>query len=178
MNQINNNSEHKPMPKGLKWFFIILWSVFLVLGIIYFSLIVLPRLYIGYQVQSWKTTAAKLINVKLHTQKSGKLDHPIYKTHATVVYYYLVNENKYIGKRVSLFSYHDNFNGFQDELAYSLMKKFHNKQSVIVYYNQSNPAESMLNRDIQWAFLAIQMIFPLICCGIGGSIVLIIYNEP
>ncbi len=151
MNKINNNSEPKPMPKGLKWFFIMLWSFFLVLGIIYFSLIVLPRLYLGYQVQSWKTTTATLINVKLHTQKTGKLLHPIYKTHATVVYSYLVHENKYIGNRVSLFSYHDNANGFQDELAYNLKNKFQNKQSVIVYYNQSNPNESMLNRDIQSA---------------------------
>lgn len=166
------------MPKGLKWFFIVLWASFMALGLIYFSLIVLPRLYLGYQVQSWKTTTAKLINVELHTQKYGKPLHPIYQTHATVVYSYFVNENKYIGKRVSLYSYHDNINGFQDELAYRLMSSFKNKQLVIVYYNQSNPNDSMLNRDIQWAFLAVQMIFPLICCGVGGSVVFAIYYEP
>ncbi len=45
---------------------------------------------------------------------------------------------------------------------------------IIKYLNQ----ERLGVADIQWAFLAIQMIVPLILCGIGGSIVLVIYNEP
>lgn len=130
---------------------------------------VLPTLYEGWQMQSWQSAQANLIDARLDASHSDN------STSYQVIarYQYEVLAQRFENDRVAISDGSDNVGDFQELLGQKLQQLHRNKQSVTIWYNPSNPAESIINRDIRWGLLGFKMILVIIFGGAGLGFIIV-----
>lgn len=128
------------------WLLAIFGLPFFLVGVGMFLMSMLPTLYDGWRMQSWSQTQAYLLNAELITSSSS--DSITYSVEAQ--YQYTVNGIDYVNDRVTHSDSADNIGDFQQKLGRRLEHHYRIEKAVSVWFDPSNPGDSIISRDIRW----------------------------
>lgn len=112
-----------------------------------------------FEVRDWQETPATILtaNVDSHGDSGS--------TEAT--YEYVWNGQGYTGDQVSLHSGSDNIGSFQSRVAHELTTAHKSGEPFRCYVDPSNPAASILYRDLRWEMIAFYSLFGTIFGTVG-----------
>jgi len=127
----------------------------------------LPTLYDGWRMQSWSPTEAHLLHAEFIKSRSS--DTTTYRVEAR--YQYTVNNTDYVNDRVTHSTSSDNVGDFQQRLGRHLERQYRNGQAVRVWFDPSNPGDSIISRDIRWGLFGLKAIFVLVFGGMGFGLI-------
>jgi len=147
------------------WGLALFGLIFLSVGMGFLVAIVLPALYDGYRMQSWPGTQGYLISASLDSHHS---DNSTTYT-AKALYQYQVAGHSYENDRVAIHAGGDNIGDFQETTGRMLQSHFSSRQSVMVYYNPNDPADSVLIREQRWEMIGFELIFFVAFGGFGAT---------
>ncbi len=125
-------------------------------GAIYYSV------FRWVDVLDWQETPARILTVDV---KSG--DDSI-STEAT--YEYQWNGKLHTGDQVSLHFGSDNIGSFQQRVASELTSHHKSGQPFRCFVDTSDPASSILYRDLRWEMLSFLSVFGAIFGTVGGGV--------
>lgn len=153
------------MNKNLQvyWMMLLLGLPFAGVGLITLFLNILPSLYEWQQMKSWPQVSAQLQHAELVFDHSG--DSTTYSTSARYLYQY--QGKQYTGERVAIMDISDNIGNFQLKLGHELEDAWHKQLPVPAWVNPANPSDAVLNRDMHWGMVGLQMVFVLIFGSVG-----------
>ena len=134
-------------------------------GFLFWS--VIPTLYNGWNMQSWPSVSGQLSHANLAVNHSD--DSMTWSVEAR--YNYAVLGRQFSNDRVAINSGGDNIGSFQQDLGRRLEYLHTNHLPVTVFYDPTDPANAVLNRDIRWGLLGFKMIFVLVFGGVGAGMI-------
>ena len=117
----------------------------------------------AWQMQHWTQVNAKLIEAGYETHRGDDSD--TYNAYAR--YSYQVDGQAFTNDRVSISAGADNVGSYQKDIGNRLSGVMARRQSVVVYVNPQDPADSIIDRNPRWAFLGFKAIFMLVFGGAG-----------
>ncbi|WP_231602709.1 DUF3592 domain-containing protein [Neorhodopirellula pilleata] len=130
-------------------------------GILYWNVITC------YRMSGWDEVPARLTSVNLSSRKNQKGSNS-YRAEATYDYQY--RGQAYSGDRVGIHTWgHDGFRGWQRNTATRLRKYQKQRQPCPCFVNPSNPAQSVLDREMRPSIMLLVTVFAGIFGGIGLS---------
>jgi hypothetical protein len=142
-------------------------SIFLLIGLGFLFLAIIPNLYDWISMMSWTETDAVVLNVKLDTNSGD--DGETYKVIAA--YRYWIKNKAFEGDRVSISSSADNIGDYQRDLYYELKKAKKNKQGIKIWVNPSDNYDSIIDREIRWGLFALKLVFLIVFATFGLFII-------
>lgn len=151
------------------WVMIIFGLIFFCAGTAFFALMVLPALHDGARMQSWNSTKGSLLGASLDT---SHVDQSTTYT-AKARYQYHVDGKSYENNRVAIHTGGDNVGDFQHSTAQMLISKFNNNTPITVYYDPSDPVDSVLIRAQRWEMIGFQLIFFVVFGSVGAIIIVL-----
>jgi hypothetical protein len=140
--------------------------LFFLVGTGIFVFTAIPALLEFADMRQWQSTDGVLTQAALETSR-GK-DSTTYR--ATASYHYDVAGRRYRNDRVAIMGGADNIGDFQRELGSLLESRLRSNQTVTVWYDPENPADSVLNREMRWGMLGFLGVFLLAFGGVGGGV--------
>ena len=135
------------------------------IGFLFWSII--PTLYDSWRMQSWLSVNGHLTYADLIVSHSD--DSTTYRVDAR--YRYDVLGRQFTNDRVGINSGGDNIGDFQQQLGRQLENSLRRGQTVPVYFDPSNPQDSVLNRELRWGLLGFKAIFVLVFGGVGAGLI-------
>ncbi len=112
--------------------------------------------------ESWNQTTGKVIKSQLDISGSGGEDSITYKP--VVEYQYEVEQKLYNSKRLYFGS--NISSSFKKRKSTKLVQKYSTGTEIIIYYNQSNPKESVIETGIHSEVWIVFIVAVLFCtCG-------------
>lgn len=135
---------------------------------------VLPSLWEAYQMQSWQSGSANLIEAGVHTSRGDDSD--TYRAYATYTYEY--NGQHYQNNRVGISAMSDNVSDYQQEFGARLQQRWRAGQPVPVWINPNNPAEAILDRQLRWGLVLFEMLFVVVFGGVGLGLIAFCLLKP
>jgi len=149
------------------WPMVVFGLVFFLVGAGFLVMSVIPTLHDGWQMQSWFSVQGRMLSADLRVNRSD--DSTTYQ--AVGRYAYEVGGRHFENDRVAINSGSDNIGDFQQRLASKLRHHQHNHYPITVWYNPSNPADSVINRDIRWGLLVFKLVFVIVFGGVGLGVI-------
>ncbi len=153
--------------KASNWAAILFGLIFFTAGMFFLVKTVVPDLYDGWRMQSWRSTQAKLLAVDIDKSFSTDSDTQL----ATARYQYTVNGQQYVNDRVAIMDGADNIGDFQTKMQQHLRQAFRNHYPLEVWYNPDAPQDSVLSRNVRWGMIAFKMIFVVFFGGVGFMLI-------
>ena len=123
-----------------------------------------PEFSIWLEASSWVQTEGKLLSSKLNSSRTSK-GGTTYEVQAR--YRYEVHGRTYKGSRVGIHSGKDNIGDYHQVWAQKLSQIRNSGQPVTVWYNPQNPDESLLDPNLRWGFMAMQIAFASVFSLVG-----------
>lgn len=130
--------------------------------------------YDAWQTSDWSPTDARLTTAGYETHRGN--DSNTYKAYARYTYNYF--GQTFTGDRVSLSSGGDNIGDYQQNLGSRLSAAMARGDTITVWINPDNPAESIVDRSIRWGLLGFKSIFLFVFGGIGLGLLIVIWRAP
>jgi hypothetical protein len=93
-------------------------------------------------------------------------------------YYYEFNGRGYYGSRVSIAGGADNIGDYQQDLGRMLSAARARGETVSVYVDPDNPADSVVDRSIRWGLVGFKSIFLIVFGGFGGGLLIFTWRQP
>lgn len=115
----------------------------------------LPTFLNWVEAREWQATEGTII-------AAGGADNGV-----TASYSYRVGRDEYLGKRVYLAEFKDNFGSYHREMRSYLREKERTVQPVTIWFDPDNPADSIIDRDMRWGLFALTVLFWSIFVLIG-----------
>ena len=146
--------------------------IFFLAGSGFFYLFVVTTIVDYYQMQSWHSTSAQLLNARLHSYQSRNDDGgytTMYKVEAN--YQYQANGQTYRGDRPSI----DTSSSSSRDNHNQLLQKIENEQKqhgyITIWYDPTTPSNSVYSRELSWFFILLMTSFTGVFMLIGGGII-------
>lgn len=149
------------------WAMVVFGLIFFLVGAGFLLMSVIPTLHDGWKMQSWFSVQGRLLKADLKSSTSD--GSTTYR--AVGLYTYEVTGRRFQNDRVAINSGSDNIGDFQQRLDSKLRHHRRNNYPITVWYKPSDPADSVINREIRWGLLGFKMIFVIIFGGIGLGII-------
>ena len=168
----NNKPPTKDEIKGR----LIFGTIMLVAGIILLLFVSLPKYHMGEETKSWTATKGEITRVLIIAHKDGEQVRSATLEHhdgqegirfRLIPYYkYTVNSNTYTNSRVKLMENRkDGVNRLKE--ARKQAKEFENRTDLTVYFNPTNPEESLLEPGLSFGDWFFIIFMPLILFAAG-----------
>ena len=132
------------------------------IGFGYFKL--WPEFSVWIEASSWVQTEGEVLSSKLNSSR-GSEGGTTYEVMAS--YRYTVNGNSHVGHRVGIHTGKDNIGDYHQVWAQKLSQSRNKRQPIIVWYNPSNPDESLLDLNLRWGLMAMQVAFAVVFSLVG-----------
>jgi len=124
---------------------------------------------------SWRTEQWVPVNARVldggYTTNSGDSD--TYRAYAR--YQYTFGGETFVNDRVALTSSGDNIGSFQQESGRRLSRAAASGETIVVYVDPEQPANSIIFRNIRWGMVGFKMIFVVVFGGIGMLLLIAIW---
>jgi len=143
-------------------------ACFFLPGVAMLLMSLLPSLIDLQRTASWPSTPGTLLSASLHTQRSNDGNSNVHLAQAR--YQYTVNGRQYTNDRVAIEDGHDNIGSFQRDLGGKLRRDHSSNRTVPVYYDPSQPQQSLLNRDFRLELFVTKLIFATVFTLVGGAL--------
>ena len=115
-----------------------------------------PELSVWMEVDSWVQTRGEVLSAKLVSSR-GSEGGTTYEVKAR--YRFNVGGRTYKGSRVGIHTGKDNIGHYHEVWAQKLKQLRKSRQPVAVWYNPVNPDESLLDPNMRWGLMAMQLAF-------------------
>jgi hypothetical protein len=136
---------------------------FLLVGVGFLVMSVIPTLYLGVTAKNWVQVPATLLTATLDVS-SG--DSTTYEAQAS--YQYEFQGHTYASNRVGINGGHDNIGSWQARVASELKRRKSTSGTTVAFVNPKNPESALLYPEIRWGLIGFKMIFVIIFGGAGG----------
>ncbi|MBA55719.1 MAG: hypothetical protein CMK89_14785 [Pseudomonadales bacterium] len=136
------------------------------IGFGYFKL--WPEFSVWIDAASWSQTQGKVLSSKLKSARTSK-GGTTYEVRAR--YKFKVDGRTYKGSRVGIHTGKDNIGDYHQVWARKLSQIRKDGQAITVWYNPSNPEESILDPNLRWGFTAMQVAFAGVFSLIGMALI-------
>ncbi len=139
-------------------------------GLVFFSVAVgflvfdvLPNLYDWLRMRDWQPVAAQLISSNLESHRGDG------STTYRVVgeYRYIIAGREYSGRRIGINDGGSDNIGDWHQISHQALQQ----QPLQVWFNPSDPAEAVFDRDLRWGLLGFKLIFVVVFGVVGGGII-------
>lgn len=159
-----------PKPNGKKrsWGLILFSLPFASVGIGLLVFSILPTFYDVLRMSGWASTQAELVYAELKSVPGSKSTTYL----AQARYSYQINGVYYTNDRVAISGRSDNIGSFQEELGARLEAAFEAKQPIDIWYNPSDPQDSIIDRSLRVGLLFFKLIFVVVFGGAGIGLLL------
>ena len=125
--------------------------------------------YDSWQMQPWLSVDGQLQNAGYESHSGD--DSTTYEAYAQ--YSYEFEGQTHHNDRVGLSSGADNIGDYQTDMGNELRAKMSRGESVDVYVNPLNPADSILDRNLRWGLLGFKSIFLFVFGGVGLGLIIV-----
>ncbi|MFQ3231144.1 DUF3592 domain-containing protein [Reinekea sp.] len=136
---------------------------FLLVGLGFLLMSVIPTLYLGVSAANWTQVPATLLTASLDISTG---DSTTYQARAS--YQYEFQGYTYSANRVGINGGYDNIGSWQSRVAAELKRHKSANGTTIAFVNPKNPESALLYPDIRWSLIGFKMIFVIIFGGAGG----------
>ncbi|MDX1507568.1 MAG: DUF3592 domain-containing protein [Woeseiaceae bacterium] len=128
----------------------------------------------AFEMRGWAPVEASLTSAG-YTTSSGD-DSDTYEAYAAYTYNYL--GQTFTGDRVGLSSGGDNIGDYQRDTGNYLSGMMSRGQSITVWVNPDNPAESIIDPSLRWGLVGFKSIFLLVFGGVGLGLLIAVWRSP
>ncbi|RYF60178.1 MAG: DUF3592 domain-containing protein [Comamonadaceae bacterium] len=156
--------NHKHVsPRG--WLVLVLFALpFAGVGLVFLFAAIVPTLFDGWRMQSWRPVHATLMDAALLTNRPGK-GKVTYGVSAT--YQYELGGVRHTGTRPAINGGADDVAHFNYSLGKRLERAHQAREPVTAYVDPGNPSDSVLDRSIRWPLLRVWSLFVVAFGGVG-----------
>ncbi|MEE2732289.1 MAG: DUF3592 domain-containing protein [Pseudomonadota bacterium] len=133
------------------------------IGFGYFKL--WPELSIWMSAASWQQTEGQLVSTRLDSSRSSE-GSTTYEVKAR--YRYQVNGREFESARVGIHTGKDNIGRYHQTWSRQLSQSHQNRLPVTVWYDPLQPSRSLLDRELRWGLMAMQLAFAGVFSLVGA----------
>lgn len=119
---------------------------------------VLPTFGFWYQAADWKVVEGQLTGLKGGDNET------------LASYSYVVDDIPYENNRVYVTDFKDNIGSYHQDLHAQLAKVQRSGLPLTIWYNPTNPQQSVLDRDMRWGLFALMVTFCSVFIVIGLAV--------
>ncbi|MDH3751779.1 MAG: DUF3592 domain-containing protein, partial [Gammaproteobacteria bacterium] len=128
----------------------------------------------AYQMRSWVQVEARLSAAGYRTHTGDDSD--TFEAYAR--YSYTYQGETYVGDRVSISSDADNIGDYQRDIGRKLSGAQARGETIYVYVDPGNPADSIIDRGIRWGLIGFKSIFLFVFGGVGLGLLILAWRAP
>ena len=128
----------------------------------------------SYQMQSWVQVEARLSRGGYESHSGD--DSTTYEAYAR--YAYSHSGQEFVGERVSIAGGADNIGDYQQNIGRRLGNSHARGESITVFVNSQNPADSIIDRSIRWGMVGFKSIFLFVFGGVGLGLLILVWRAP
>lgn len=157
-------------------------------GRIFLSLFALPFFSVGvwmlysvgnifadaYRMNGWVPVEARLHEAGYRRHAGDDSD--TYEAYAAYAYSYA--GRSYYGNRVAISGGSDNIGDYQQDTGRRLSGALQRGEAIVVYVDQSEPANAIIDRDIRWGLVGFKSIFLFVFGGSGLGLLILAWRAP
>jgi len=126
------------------------------------------------QMRNWVQVEAQLL-AGGYESHSGD-DSTTYEAYGQ--YTYTFNGQKRGGNRVSIAGGADNIGDYQQDMGRRLSNASSRGETISVFVNPENPAESIIDRSVRWGMVGFKSIFLFVFGGVGLGLLILVWRAP
>ena len=154
--------------KGGSWLLAVFGLPFLGFGLGFGYFKVWPEVATWMEVSSWQSVPGELISYRLDSSRSSE-GGTTYEIQAR--FRYEVAGMSYQADRVGIHSGKDNIGDYHQQWEQRLRKIDSAGQPLTVWFDPQQPQQALLDRDLRWGLMAMQLVFAVVFSLIGGGLV-------
>ena len=126
------------------------------------------------QMRTWVPVEASLTSSGYRTNRGDDSD--TYEAYATYTYNYL--GQNFVGDRVGLNNGADNIGDYQQDTGRQLANAQSRGETITVWVNPDNPAESIIDPSLRWGLIGFKLIFLFVFGGVGLGLLVAVWRAP
>jgi len=154
--------------KGGSWLLAVFGLPFLGFGLGFGYFKVWPEVATWMEVSSWQSVPGELISYRLDSSRSSE-GGTTYEIQAR--FRYDVAGVSYEADRVGIHSGKDNIGDYHQQWQQRLRQIQSTQQPITVWFDPQQPQQALLDRDLRWGLMAMQLVFAVVFSLIGGGLV-------
>lgn len=128
----------------------------------------------AWQMREWIPVQATLQRAGYETNSGDESD--TYRAFAEYGYEY--GGRRYINDRVGISGGSDNIGDYQRDMGRYLSGLRSRGETITVYVNPEDPADSIIDRSVRWGLIGFKAIFFLVFGGVGLGLIIAVFRAP